>query len=70
MAINFKKLKAQVKRFQPEAKRSGYIFIATEEQKKRGIDSVAVEGSKNRFFAVLSWIIQDDEEYSREFLIK
>ena len=31
MAINFRKLKSQIKPFKPEVK-DGYIFIATDEQ--------------------------------------
>ena len=36
MAINFKKLKSQIKPFKPEVK-DGYIFIATDEQKNNEI---------------------------------
>lgn len=33
MAINFRKLKSQIKPFKPEVK-DGYIFITTDEQKR------------------------------------
>ena len=44
MAINFRKLKSQIKSFKPEVK-DGYIFIATDEQKNNGLFSIAKCGS-------------------------
>lgn len=45
MAINFRKLKSQIKPFKPEVK-DGYIFITTDEQKNNGLFSIAKCGSK------------------------
>lgn len=68
MAINFKKLKAQIKPFKPEAK-NGYIFIATDEQKKNGICSVAKPGSKRSLLSALVEFIQIDTDFKREFTL-
>ncbi|MBO5000882.1 MAG: hypothetical protein J6C58_08640 [Bacteroidaceae bacterium] len=69
MAINFKKLKSQIKPFKPEAKHTGYIFLATDEQKKHDVDSIAKAGSKRSFIQMMVWFIQDDEAYRKEFTL-
>lgn len=66
-AINYRKLKAQIKPFKQEAKHSGYIFIATDEQKRNGIDSITKPGSKRSFIKVMKCFINDFEEYREEF---
>lgn len=66
MAINFRKLKAQIKPFKPEVK-SGYIFIATDGQKRNGIDSIAKPGSKRSFLSILAYLINNDEDFKNEF---
>lgn len=53
MAINFRKLKSQIKSFKPEVK-DGYIFIATDEQKNNGLFSIAKCGSKRGLLSALS----------------
>lgn len=68
MAINFKKLKAQIKPFKPKAK-NGYIFIATDEQKKNGVCSVAKPGSKRSLLSALVWFIQNDSDFKKEFTL-
>lgn len=67
MEINFRKLKAQIKPFKHEAKRFGYIFLATDEQKRNGIDTVAKPGSKRSFIKTMKWFIKEFEEYREEF---
>lgn len=69
MAINFKKLKSQIKPWKPEAKHTGYIFLATDEQKKHDVDSIAKKGSKLSFLKALVWFIQNDEAYHEEFTL-
>lgn len=66
MATNFRKLKSQVKPFKPEVK-NGYIFIATDEQKRNGIDSIAKTGSKRSLLSILAWFINNDEGFKKEF---
>lgn len=68
MAINFRKLKSQIKPFKPEVK-DGYIFITTDEQKNNGLFSIAKCGSKRRLLSALSEYIKDDEDFKREFTI-
>ena len=68
MAINFRKLKSQIKSFKPEVK-DGYIFIATDEQKNNGLFSIAKCGSKRWLLSALSEYIKDDEDFKREFTI-
>ena len=68
MAINFRKLKSQIKSFKPEVK-DGYIFIATDEQKNNGLFSIAKCGSKRGLLSALSEDIKDDEDFKREFTI-
>nr|UWI25163.1 MAG: hypothetical protein [Bacteriophage sp.] len=68
MAINFRKIKSQIKPFKPEAK-SGYIFIATEEQKKNGLVSIAKCGSKRSLLYALIECINNDKDFNREFTI-
>lgn len=66
MVVNFKKLKAQVKKFKPEEK-NGYIFIATDEQKRNGIYSIAKRGSKRGLIACLVEFIKGEEDFKKEF---
>lgn len=66
MVVNFKKLKEQVKKFKPEGK-NGYIFIATDEQKRNGIYSIAKQGSKRGLIACLVEFIKDEEDFKKEF---
>ena len=68
MAINFRKLKSQIKSFKPEVK-DGYIFITTDEQKNNGLFSIAECGSKRGLLSALSEYIKDDEDFKREFTI-
>lgn len=68
MAINFRKLKSQIKPFKPEVK-DGYIFITTDEQKNNGLFSIAKCGSKRGLLSALSEYIKDDEDFKREFTI-
>lgn len=67
MTINYRKLKKQIKSFAPEAGGTGCIFIATEEQKKKGIDSVAKKGSKRSFIKALSYYGMMLDEFREEF---
>lgn len=69
MAINFKKFKSQIKPFKPEAKHKGYIFIATDEQKRHGVDSIAKPGSKRNLMKTLCWFISENEEYRQAFTL-
>lgn len=69
MSINFKKIKSQIKPFKSEAKHKGYIFLATDEQKKNGIDSIAKNGSKRSLLDILVYFVQTDEDYCEEFAI-
>lgn len=66
MAINFKKLKGQIHPFKPEVKR-GYIFISTNEQKNRFIDSIAKIGSKRSLIKLIVWLILSNKDWEREF---
>ena len=66
MAINFRKLKSQIKSFKPEVK-DGYI--STDEQKNNGLFSIAKCGSKRGLLSALSEYIKDDEDFKREFTI-
>lgn len=67
MAINFKKLKSQIKPLKPEAGKRGYIFLATDEQKKNFIDTVVTIGSKRRCVKFLASLIKADEDWRNEF---
>lgn len=69
MAINYRKLKAQIKPFKPEAKHTGYIFIATEEQQRNFICSVSQPGSKRDLMESLKYLISIDEDFRNEFTI-
>lgn len=69
MSINYKKLKSQIKPFKDEAKHKGYIFLATDEQKKDGIETIAKVGSKSSLIALLVFLIQSDESYQVEFTL-
>lgn len=68
MAINFKKLRSQIRQFKPEA-RKGYIFLATDEQKNNFIVSVACVGSKRRLVKFLDKLIKTDEDWNKEFAL-
>jgi len=67
MAINYRKLKAQIKSFKPEAKHSGYIFIATEKQQDNFLCSVATPGSKKELMRTLKYLIKVDDDFRKEF---
>lgn len=67
MEIDYKKLKKQIKPFLAEAGGPGYIFIATDEQKRKGIDSVAKQGSKKSFIKALSYYGMMLDEFREEF---
>lgn len=69
MAIDFKKLKSQIKPFKPEAKHTGYIFHATDEQRKHDVTSIAKIGSKRNFLQVLVWFIHNYKSYRNEFTL-
>ncbi len=72
MVVNFKKLKTQIKSFKPEEGfngRKGYMFIATKEQKNRGVCSVKRPGSKRGLIAALVEFIQYDADFKREFTL-
>ena len=69
MAIDFKKLKSQIKPFKPEAKHTGYIFLATDEQKKHDVNSIAKAGSKRNFLQVMVWFIHNYKTYRNEFTL-
>lgn len=66
MAINFRKLKSQIKPFKPEAKK-GYIFISTDVQKNNFICSISKVGSKRSLIKLLLWLIQNNEDWKVEF---
>lgn len=68
MAINFKRLNSQIKPFKPEARHVGYIFIATDKQKRESlVDSIAKPGSKRSLIKVLTYFIKTDENYRAEY---
>lgn len=69
MAINFKKLKSQIKPFKPEAKHTGYIFLATRQQEENGICSVAKPGSKRSLLSALVCFAKNDEDFKQEFTL-
>lgn len=69
MAINFKKLKSQIKPFAPEAGGKGYIFIADLKQSILGIDSVALKGSKRKLIKAMVEYIKIYPEYKEEFTL-
>lgn len=72
MAINFRKLKKQVKQLKPEAGGTGYIFIATDEQQNKGIFSIAQYGSRTHFMnRLLVPFIKESayKEWREEFVI-
>lgn len=66
MAINFKKIKSQIHPFKPEVKQ-GHIFIATDEQKNKFIDTIAKTGSKRSLIKLIVYIILTDEDWNKEF---
>lgn len=67
MSINFKKLNSQIKPLKPEARHVGYIFIATDKQKRESlVDSIAKPGSKRSLIKVLTYFIKTDENYRAE----
>lgn len=68
MAINFKRLNSQIKPLKPEARHVGYIFIATDKQKRESlVDSIAKPGSKRSLIKVLTYFIKTDENYRAEY---
>lgn len=68
MSINFKKLNSQIKPLKPEARHVGYIFIATDKQKRESlVDSIAKPGSKRSLIKVLTYFIKTDENYRAEY---
>lgn len=67
MAINFKKLNSQIKPLKPEARKAGYIFLATREQENNFIDTVVTIGSKRRLVSFLVSLIKKDEDWYNEF---
>lgn len=69
MAINFKKLKSQIKPFASEAGGTGYIFIANLRQSILGIDSVAAKGSKRNLIRIMVEYIKYDPDYKEEFTL-
>ena len=59
MSINFKKLNSQIKPLKPEARHVGYIFIATDKQKRESlVDSIAKPGSKRSLLKPMKIIVQ------------
>lgn len=69
MAINYRKLKAQIKPFKPEAKHTGFIFLATEEQKRNFIFSVSQPGRKRDLMDSLRYLIKINEDFRKEFTL-
>lgn len=68
MAINFKKLKSQIRPFKTEV-RIGYIFLASDEQKNNFLYSVECVESKRRFINFLVGHINTDEDWNKEFAL-
>lgn len=68
--INFRKLKSQIKPLAHEAGGTGHIFIATDEQKRRGIESVSQYGSKRSLIKAIVIIVKHDADWQREFTLK
>nr|DAT69951.1 MAG TPA: hypothetical protein [Caudoviricetes sp.] len=62
----FKKIKSQIHPFKPEVKQ-GHIFIATDEQKNKFIDTIAKVGSKRSLIKLIVYIILTDEDWNKEF---
>lgn len=70
MAINYRKLKAQVVPFTDENGKKGFLFNVTKEQKARGLFDIAqAEVSKRRFLHTLLWFIQQEGELTRDYTI-
>lgn len=67
MVINFKKLKSQIKPLKPEANKNGFIFLATDEQKRNFVDTIVTIGSKHRHIKFLVSLIKSDEDWRNEF---
>lgn len=67
MAINFRKLNSQIKLLKPESCKRGFIFIATDEQKRNFIDTIVTIGSKRRLVSFLVSLIKKDEDWYNEF---
>jgi len=68
--INFRKIKSQIKPLAPEAGGTGYIFIATDEQKRRGIESVSRYGSKRSLIKAIVIVAKHDADWQKEFTLK
>lgn len=69
-AINFRKIKSQIKPLAPEAGGTGYIFIATTEQKNQGMHSVSQYGSKRNIIKSLVFLVKHDADWQKEFTLK
>lgn len=67
MGINFKKLNSQIKPLKLESSKYGFIFIATDEQKRNFIDTIVTIGSKRRLVSFLVSLIKKDEDWYNEF---
>ncbi len=68
MAINFKKLKEQIKPFKEGGKR-GYMFVATQEQEERELFAVKALYSKRHFMEFMTWLVYYDNEWRKEFAL-
>ena len=50
-----------------EASKHGYIFLATDEQKRNFVDTVVTIGSRHQLVSFLVGLIKKDEDWSKEF---
>ena len=72
MAINYRKIKSQIKRLAPEAKHDGYIFIATDEQKNDFIVSMVTYNirrgnARRRLIEAVASLANTDIDYAKHF---
>ena len=67
--IDFKKLSRQIVREDGRAGKPGYMFIATDGQKKNGVYSVFKMGSKRSLLKSLVFFIGEDEDLRKEFTL-
>ena len=67
MGINFKKLNSQIKPLKPESSKYGFIFIATDEQKRNFIDTIVTIGRKRSLVSFLVSLIKKDKDWYNEF---
>jgi hypothetical protein len=66
--VRFISISFQIKPLKPEARHVGYIFIATDKQKRESlVDSIAKPGSKRSLIKVLTYFIKTDENYRAEY---